>query len=238
MKTITKEAKTVDQCIQLFKNENNLSDDQYRYEIIEPGSKALLGFIGGKNAVVKFIIEGTDEKIKNYLRTFFELINIKFDSILIDAKNDTFTVTIINPEEPGFLIGKDGNFIDELEYLLNLAIFRNAENRGQIKLDIDGYRQRREDSLIREIRFSMSKVLKSKMSIKLKPMSSYERRVVHQMVLEDKRLKTMTVGDGRKRQVVISLSKPRTFHNNTNTDRPRFKKPVKVEYTDESSDKE
>lgn len=238
MKTLQKEAKTVEQAIELFKNESKLNNDQFRYEVITQGSKPFLGFIGGKNAVVKFIIEGVEEKIKSYLRTFFELIEIKYDSILIDKKADNYDVTIINPEEPGFLIGKDGNFIDELEYLINLAVFKNAENRGTVKLDIDGYRQRRYDSLIREIKISMSRVLKSKMSIKLKPMSSYERRVVHQLVLEDKRLKTATIGDGRKRQVIISLSKPKTFNNPNISERPRFKKPVKREYNDNDSDQE
>lgn len=230
MKTIEKKAKTVQLAIDELKSEHNLSDDQFSYEIIQQPSSSFLGMFGGKEAVVRFTVFDVEDSIKNYLKTFFQLVNLEVDSIDIKKEESGFDVTIVNPSEPGFLIGKDGNFLNDLEYLLNLAVLKNQENRSSIKLDVDGYRQRRSDGLVREVKIALSRVLKTKMSVKLKPMTSSERRVVHQMVLDDKRFKTATVGDGKKRQVIISLTRGRSVSASSER---IYKKPVKTPLPEE-----
>lgn len=236
MKTIEKFAKTVELAIEEFKAETNLNDEQFSYEVLQKESTSFLGLFGGKQAIVKFSYCDTEDLIRNYLDEFFKRIPMELESILIEKENDAYNVTIINPAEPGFIIGKDGNFLNDLEYLLNLAVFRNQENRNAIKLDVDNYRQRRSDGLVREVKFAMSKILKTKISIKLKPMTSSERRIVHQLVLEDKRFKTTTVGEGKKRQVVISFARGR-FNSNPD-ERRTFRRPPRNFDRPESDDKE
>ncbi len=224
MKTIEKTAKTVELAIEEFKAETNLNDEQFSYEVLQRGSASFLGMFGGKQAIVRFSYSETEDLIRQYLDEFFKRIQMEFESVVIEKENDVYTVTIMNPTEPGFIIGKDGNFLNDLEYLMNLAVFKNQDNRGTIKLDVDNYRQRRSDGLVREVKIAMSRILKTKISIKLKPMTSSERRVVHQLVLEDKRFKTMTIGEGKKRQVVISFARSRSFGNNPDEKRS-FKRP-------------
>ena len=70
--------------------------------------------------------------------------------------------------------------------MLNLAIFKNQDVNGKVVLDVDTYRQRRAEALAREAKIAMSRVLKSRTSIKMKPLISAERRMIHNQVHQDK----------------------------------------------------
>ncbi|MCB5250928.1 MAG: RNA-binding cell elongation regulator Jag/EloR [Candidatus Cloacimonadales bacterium] len=222
MKTIEKTAKTVELAIDEFKSEYNLEDKQFKYEVVQEPKNAFLGFIGGADAIVRFTILDLKEEIRNYLYDFMNLINMDFSMIEIENDDNNYMVRINNPSEPGFIIGKDGNFLNDLEYLLNLAIFKNQDVNGKVVLDVDTYRQRRAEALAREAKIAMSRVLKSRTSIKMKPLISAERRMIHNQVHQDKRFRTSTIGDGRKRQVIISLSKSR-HGNRPNWNKKNFK---------------
>jgi len=222
MKTIEKTAKTVELAIDEFKSEYNLEDKQFKYEVVQEPKNAFLGFIGGADAIVRFTILDLKEEIRNYLYDFMNLINMDFSMIEIENDDNNYMVRINNPSEPGFIIGKDGNFLNDLEYLLNLAIFKNQDVNGKVVLDVDTYRQRRAEALAREAKIAMSRVLKSRTSIKMKPLISAERRMIHNQVHQDKRFRTSTIGDGRKRQVIISLSNSR-HGNRPNWNKKNFK---------------
>ncbi|HOQ79603.1 MAG TPA: RNA-binding cell elongation regulator Jag/EloR [Candidatus Cloacimonadota bacterium] len=222
MKTIEKTAKTVDLAIQDFKKEYKLNDNQFTYEVVQEPTSSFLGLFGGKDAIVKFTVTNYSEEIRLYLFDFFNHIQMSFDVIEIENIDHVYKVTIINPTEPGVIIGKDGNFLNDLEYLLNLSILRNQEVEGKIILDVDNYRQRRANTLKRDAEIAMAKVLKTRVSVSLNPLISAERRLIHHRVQEDKRFKTTTIGDGRKKTVVISLAK-KGFSNKNQGNRKTFK---------------
>ncbi len=215
MKTLKKTGRSVDFLIQEIKNEYQITDDQFTYDIIQHQSKAFLGLFGGKPAIVNFFIDELEDKMRSFLEGLLSRMSIEFDSIEIIKEDANFNMSISNPSDPGFVIGKDGKFLDNLQYIVNRAIFKNEADKNIIRIDVDGYRQRRNENLLKRIQMITEKVIKTKKSYVLEPMHSGDRRLVHQVVLEDERLKTTTIGEGNSRRIVISLAKAQAPKNQT-----------------------
>jgi spoIIIJ-associated protein len=105
----------------------------------------------------------------------------------------------------GVLIGRRGSTLASLQYLLNLMVHRRFKNTAPFSIDVDGYRQRREESL-RELAFRMAeRVRATGRSVTLEPMPANERRIVHLALAKDPTVSTGSVGEGESRKVAISV---------------------------------
>ena len=109
--------------------------------------------------------------------------------------------------EMGILIGKRGQTLDSLQYLVSLFVNKESESYIRVKLDTENYRARRKDTLENLAKNIAYKVKRNRKSITLEPMNPYERRIIHSALQNDKYVATRSEGEEPYRKVVVYLKK-------------------------------
>ena len=206
MRELVKEGKSTSAIINEFMKEFNLKLDDFKFEVMEEGSNGFLKFIGSKPTKIKFYLADVSEKLKEFTDGILCRMNVEFESIQVKMGNDHYNVHISGSKDPGFIIGKEGKLLDSLQHLLNQMINKAEKKKYRVRLDVDGYRKRREDALIEKVRSLSNKVKKRGKSITMEPLHAANRRIVHQFIEKDKSLQTMTIGEGETKRVVIFLA--------------------------------
>lgn len=110
-------------------------------------------------------------------------------------------------EKIALLIGKRGQTLNALQYLLHLTINRNTDQYYTAVLDAEGYRNRRKDTLETLASRLSEKALRTNEDVKLEPMPSYERKIIHTALQNNQQVETYSAGNEPKRYVVIRPSK-------------------------------
>lgn len=203
MKTLEKQAKTVEEVVQMALEELELRPEDVEVEVLEEGSRGILGFLSKMAKVRVTVKPKPDEVASKFLEGLLEF----FDS---DAKvecslNGNVLSIDITGERAGILIGKHGNTLDALQYLTSLVVNRHSKEFIRVLLDAENYRQKREKTLQRLAIKMADKVKENKRSITLEPMYPNERRIIHTALQKDPRVTTKSVGKEPNRRVVISL---------------------------------
>ena len=209
MEMITVTAKTVEDAIIQASMQLGVSSDRIQYEVIEKGSAGLLGgLIGSRPAVIRAKkVETIDEKAVEFLTSVFDAMGIVVN---IDTKlNEEEKELEINlsGDEMGILIGKRGQTLDSLQYLVSLVVNKETENYLRVKLDTENYRERRKETLETLAKNIAYKVKRTRRSVTLEPMNPYERRIIHSALQNDKYVFTRSEGEEPFRHVVIALKK-------------------------------
>ncbi len=205
MNYIIKEAKTVDEAIEDALLELNVKREDVEIEVLEEASKGILGLIGVKDAKVKVTV------VKNLAKLAQEFLDKLIKSMDIIAEVDVVEeadkllveISEVNPRDKGILIGKRGNTLDSLQYLLSLHINKDNDQYKKVILDIEGYREKREQTLIRLAQRMAEKAIKNKRVVKLEPMNPYERRIIHSSLQDYEGVTTYSEGRDPYRRIVI-----------------------------------
>ena len=206
MKEVTKSSKTVEDAIKEALIELDAKEEDIEIEILEEPSKGLFGLIGTKEAKVKVTLINDLEEIANkFLSKVISLMGINATNH-IEKQGDILKIEItdIDPLDMGILIGKRGNTLDSIQYLLNLAVNKNRPNYMKVIVDTERYRAKREETLIRLANKMAEKVKYSRRPIKLEPMNPYERRVIHSTLQNFPGVVTYSEGEEPYRRVVIT----------------------------------
>ncbi len=148
------------------------------------------------------------EKAETFLGQIFSSMHLE---VTIDRKvgEDAFILNL-HGENLGILIGKHGQTLDSLQYLVNLAANHGLnENRIHIVLDVENYRDRREETLRRLAARLADKALRTRQRIMLEPMNRHERKIIHMALQENRRISTYSSGDEPYRKVVIEPNRER-----------------------------
>ena len=209
MDMITVTAKNVDEAILQAAMQLGVSSDRLQYEVVEKGSAGILGgLIGAKPAIIRAgKIETIDEKAADFLHDVFGAMGISVD---VESKlNEEEKELEINlsGDEMGILIGKRGQTLDSLQYLVSLVVNKESEDYLRVKLDTENYRERRKETLETLAKNIAYKVKRTRRSVSLEPMNPYERRIIHSALQNDKYVFTRSEGEEPFRHVVISLKK-------------------------------
>ena len=140
-------AKTVDDAITEACQKLTVTSDKLEYEVVEEGSSGFLG-IGAKPAVIKARIKNSvADKAKEFLKEVFDAMNIV---VVIDVKYDEENRNIdieLSGDEMGVLIGKRGQTLDSLQYLVSLVVNKDEDEYIRVKVDTEDYRKRRKETL-------------------------------------------------------------------------------------------
>ncbi|MGE3074790.1 MAG: RNA-binding cell elongation regulator Jag/EloR [Dehalococcoidia bacterium] len=122
-----------------------------------------------------------------------------------DGRGSVLAVIDIKGEDLGLLIGRRGDTLIALQYLVNLILGRKYPGRGGVTIDVEHYKHRNEERIVSMANRMADRVRESGNPITLEPMSASERRLVHMIFAEDAELETNSIGEGDNRKVVISL---------------------------------
>ncbi|NLM73477.1 MAG: protein jag [Clostridiaceae bacterium] len=202
LRSIVKEAKSVDEAIKLACSELEIDIEDAEIEVLDEGNKGILGFIGNKNAVVKVTEKlNIDNLVLDFLEPILQYMDIEAE-IEIEQSEEEISVNLTG-ENIGLIIGKRGETLDALQYLLSLVINKNLDSYVRVILDASNYRKKRKETLVRLAKRVADKVARTRRNLTLEPMNSYERRIIHSTLQNHNYVVTESIGEEPNRKVVI-----------------------------------
>jgi spoIIIJ-associated protein len=217
MREVERSAASVEEAIEAALDELGVSEQEARVEIVQEPQKGILG-IGGQQAVVRVSVreaplaplEGPEveeqaDLAEDFLRGLLERMGLdaEVDSGYVDG---TMYVDVFGAEDPdamGLLIGRHGQTLDALQEIVRSAVQRATGDRCRVMVDVEDYRKRRRSQLAQRARSAAAKVRRSGRPERMEPMTSYERKIVHDAVAEVDGVESSSEGEDPDRRVVI-----------------------------------
>lgn len=200
-------AKNVDDAITQATVQLGITSDQLEYEVLDKGSTGFLG-IGSKNAVIKARKKfSIDENVVEFLSSIFDAMKMEVEILVAVNEEEHIIEVELKGDDMGILIGKRGQTLDSLQYLVSLIVNKGTEGYLRVKLDTENYRERRKETLETLAKNIAYKVKRTRRPVSLEPMNPYERRIIHAAVQNDKYVTTRSEGEEPFRHVVIALKK-------------------------------
>lgn len=201
--------KTVSDAITNALIELETTSDKINYEVITEGSKGVFG-IGSKPARIKVWFKeeakkSIEEIADEFLQKVFNAMDIKAQ-VNVAVDGDNVNIDIVG-EDMGILIGKRGQTLDSLQYLVSLVINKYSDSYIRVKVDTENYRERRKATLENLAKNIAFKVKRTKRAVSLEPMNPFERRVIHSALQNDRYVTTKSEGEEPYRHVVVMLKK-------------------------------
>ena len=212
---VEKTGKTVQDAVDAALSELNAGSEDVEIEIIEEGNKGFLG-IGGKLAKVRVTLkklQKRESKVDEFLASVFRAMDI---DVSVESEHTDEGINVnVKGKDCGSIIGRRGETLDSLQYLASLVANKNSENYVRVTIDVENYRKKREETLVRLANKLASRVVKYKRKITLEPMNPYERRIIHSALQNNRMVETYSVGEEPHRKVVIALrnSRDKRFDN-------------------------
>jgi len=145
--------------------------------------------------------ESLATKAKEKLDGILRLMGIDFP-VHVEETSESIILKI-KGDGSGLLIGKGGQTLDALQYIVNKASNKNGKGRKRIILDTEDYRKRRESTLIALAEKLGEKVKKTKKPVTVNPMNAHDRRIIHLALQDDRQLTTKSRGEGAFRKIII-----------------------------------
>lgn len=200
-------AKTVDDAITEACMKLSVTSDKLEYEVVEEGSSGFLG-IGSKDAVIKARVKcSVNDAAKTFLNDVFAAMNMTVVvDVSFDSTNNEMNIDL-SGDDMGVLIGKRGQTLDSLQYLVSLVVNKGSEDYIRVKVDTENYRERRKETLENLAKNMAFKVKRTRRPLSLEPMNPYERRIIHSALQGDKFVTTHSEGEEPFRHVVVTLKK-------------------------------
>jgi spoIIIJ-associated protein len=179
--------------------------------VVKEGKHGILG-LGSEEAVVKVepragVPEDMDDKAKEVLETILARLGVTA-SVSCETKppveGGEGVITLdVSGDDLGILIGRRGQTLSALQYVVRLILAHQTQARVPIVIDVEGYKQRRYEAL-KALAQRMAEQVKTKgRPFTLEPMLAYERRIIHLALANDPDVTTESVGEGESRKVVI-----------------------------------
>ena len=198
-------AKTVNDAITEACKALGVTSDKLDYKVVEEGSNGFLG-IGAKDAVIEAAVKNSISDIaSDFLKDVFAAMNM---TVVVDVKynaDDNEMNIDLSGDDMGVLIGKRGQTLDSLQYLVSLVVNKGNEDYIRVKVDTENYRERRKSTLENLAKNMAYKVKRTRRPLHLEPMNPYERRIIHSALQNDKFVTTHSEGEEPYRHVVITL---------------------------------
>lgn len=201
MKSIETQGKTVDQAIELGLYKLNTTRDQVKITILEEAGL----FNKARVRLTLNITSKEEEEIKELATALLSRMNLNVEITVEDT--DEYFLVNISGKDAALAIGKHGDCLEAIGYLLN-TIYNKDKNKDETKrimADSDNYRQRRQATLVVLAKKMASKAIRTGKDVKLEPMSSFERRIIHNTLQQNTHVETQSQGNEPNRFVVIKL---------------------------------
>ena len=210
MRQIEMSARTVEEAIEVALKELDADRSDVEIDVVSRGKAGLLG-IGAESARVRVtmldapteIVTVTSEVIESLL----SLMDAEVVLTLKQMHNDDVDGPMfeIEGDDAGLLIGRKGETLKTFQFLVRYIVSQRLDDRVNLMIDVEGYQERRHESLANMARKVARRVTDTGQPITLEPMPANERRIVHLALSDHPRVTTESTGMGNSRQVVILL---------------------------------
>jgi spoIIIJ-associated protein len=205
MNKITVTGKTVEEAIETGLSKLQVSKDRVEVVILEQPSKGLFGLLGSKEAKVELTVkpDAVDEAVE-FLHEI--AASMKLDiHIERQETSDGIILQLSSKDDIGVLIGRRGQTLDALQYLVNVASHRSGNLQTRIILDAENFRERRRKTLEELAARLADKAVRSKREVVLEPMPSHERKIIHTYLQDHPQVRSFSKGEEPNRRIVIGL---------------------------------
>ena len=200
------EGKTTEEAIENASAHFQAPPEELEIEIVSVGSPGIFG-LGGRKARIRAARRAEPEDdLLPLARTILEQVLVKMQepgTVTATQEEDRISL-LIATADAGLLIGKQGQTLDALQYLVTKMVAKQTRRKVRIAIDVEAYRARHNEALALLAQKYGEKVKRSGRPITLNPMNPYDRRIVHMALQEDKDLKTISRGEGLYKKVIIS----------------------------------
>jgi spoIIIJ-associated protein len=206
MDTITVTGKNVEEAIEKGLEQLGIRKHNSDIRILTEPSQGFLGLLGSKQAEVKITVKKQPlDYMQDFLLDLLKIMGLKGEVDAYVREDELLCLDIMGPDM-GVLIGKRGQTLSSLQYLLNIVLHREFKHMaGRLLMDVEGYRARRESTLQRLALNLAEKVIATKTAVVLEPMSPQDRRIIHTTLQDNPAVTTYSEGEESNRKVVITL---------------------------------
>ena len=207
-KTIEIKSKTKEEAVKEALKELGLEEKDIEVNVIQNPSKGFLGLIGAKEGIYEITVIKKEEI--EIAKEFVESMLLKSKiNAKVNATQERNLIKIsIEGKEAACLIGRRGETLDAVQFLTGLALNKiNKDSHIRVIVDIENYRSKSEQSLIRYARKVAREVAKTRRTKKLDYMNPYERRIIHSALQNDKYVINFSEGTDPYRRVVIEYKR-------------------------------
>lgn len=203
MESIEEEGRTQEEALEKALERLHVSRSEVQVEVLEENKK-LWGLLGGKVVRVRVSYDPGSRRVKQakeVLQGILDRMDVKgivqgsLDNGLINLKVDS--------PQGALLIGRHGQTIDALQYIVNRIVNKDADDKVRVVIDTEDYREKRRDKIRRLAHRLASKVKTTGQPITVAPMNSHDRRIIHLALQDDEAVTTVSQGDGLFRKVKI-----------------------------------
>jgi spoIIIJ-associated protein len=209
------EARNVEEAIHAACQQLGSTREELEVEILEPGSAGIFGLVGGRKAKIRVSLkhsapapapaqETTDYAplAKETLERILALMPVEGARVAVELSDGAVTL-LIEGDHSGLLIGRKGQTLDALQFIVGKILNKAAAQRVQVVVDSENYRQRRRDSLIQMALRLGDKVKRIRKPVTTNPLNPHDRRIVHLALRDDPELDTKSRGEGILKKVLI-----------------------------------
>ncbi|MGL5314804.1 MAG: RNA-binding cell elongation regulator Jag/EloR [Peptostreptococcaceae bacterium] len=185
----------------------DVKQEDLEIEEVEQPTKGFLGFLGSKEGLYRFTVTPKESDIaKEFVENMLKNANVNAQ-VNITQENNLIKVDIVG-KDAACLIGRRGETLDSIQFLTGLALNKiNKDSHMRVLVDIENYRSKREESLIRYANKVAREVAKTKKTKRLDYMNPYERRIIHSALQNDKYVSTFSEGTDPYRRLVIEYKR-------------------------------
>lgn len=203
MEAVEKLGRTVEEAVASALADLGISKESAVIEVLEEPSKGLFGILGSRPARVRVSVRETPSyRARQLLEKIFEAMNLAVNLEIKEKDNDL--LINLSGNGLGILIGRRGETLNALQYLVNLCVNKSQLQKKKVILDVEGYRQRREQTLERLALRLAEKAKQRGRNIVLEPMNPQERRIIHTALQGRDDIYTYSEGEEPFRKIVIS----------------------------------
>lgn len=220
MDFIEVEGKTYEDAIRKASAELNAEEKDLEIDVKEVDTKGILGLLGSKKvritARIKTSMADTpriatpaadtpEEYGKIFLEEVSRFVDLDFN-VKVTNTNERL-MFLVQCDHGDILIGKDGDTLEALQYILRLAIAKRYKQGLKLLIDINGYREKRKKTLTVMAKRMADRVKRTGRVQKTDPLNPYERRVIHTLFKHNRNVNTKSEGEGHTKRVIISIKK-------------------------------
>ena len=203
MKKLVASGRTVEEAVDNGLAQLGVGRDRVRVTVLEQPSKGLFGLIGAKDARVELeLIPDAAEEAERFLREVAEAVRISVG--ITRTESDGVIYFNVTGADLGIVIGRRGQTLDALQYLVNLVASRRCGRHLPIVLDAEQFRERRRQTLESLSDRMASRVVRTRREVVLEPMPSQERKIIHLRLQNHPQVRTYSQGEEPNRCVVIA----------------------------------